>query len=171
MAFISLLSPQDRADSASWIMDGKVKQSRRAPIHHLLSTLSSSVQDGVDVRSRLPVVVALRRVSLTSASPRLKPMTAPSRVVLSAFAAVGINSHRCVSAPSLPARHHPMGQGNKNKKDTCPIYLDNQKPESCQDKPACLSACKKKTEGSGMQEITTGCISGNKCACYVPCPK
>ncbi|CAN6869354.1 unnamed protein product [Brassica oleracea] len=64
-----------------------------------------------------------------------------------------------------------MGQGNKNKKDTCPIYLENQKPESCQDKPACLSACKKKTEGSGMQEITTGCISGNKCACYVPCPK
>ena len=26
MAFISLLSPQDRAYSASWIMDGKVKQ-------------------------------------------------------------------------------------------------------------------------------------------------
>ena len=49
--------------------------------------------------------VALRRVSLTSASPRLKPMTAPSRVVLSAFTAVGINSHRRVTAPLLPARH------------------------------------------------------------------
>ncbi|WZZ89734.1 hypothetical protein YC2023_118313 [Brassica napus] len=78
---------------------------RRAPIHHLFSVLNSSVQDGIDVRSRSPVVVALRRVSLTSASPRLKPMTAPSRVVLSAFAAVGINSHRRVSAPLLPARH------------------------------------------------------------------
>ncbi|WZZ00339.1 hypothetical protein YC2023_072667 [Brassica napus] len=78
---------------------------RRAPIHHLLSALSSFVQDRVDVRSRSPVVVALRRVTLTSASPRLKPMTAPSQVVLSAFAAIGINSHRRVSAPSLPARH------------------------------------------------------------------
>ncbi|KAF3590548.1 hypothetical protein DY000_02020401 [Brassica cretica] len=78
---------------------------RRAPINHLLSTLSSSVQDGVDVWSRSPVVVALRRVSLTLASQRLKPMTAPSRVMLSAFTAVGINSHRRVSAPSLPARH------------------------------------------------------------------
>ncbi|KAF2563908.1 hypothetical protein F2Q70_00018278 [Brassica cretica] len=77
---------------------------RRAPIHHLLFVLSSSVQDGADVRSRSPVVVALRRVSLTSASPRLKP-TAPSRVVLSAFAAVGINSHRRVSAPLLPTHH------------------------------------------------------------------
>ncbi|KAG2266946.1 hypothetical protein Bca52824_074025 [Brassica carinata] len=63
---------------------------RRAPINHLLSTLSSSVQDGVDVRSRSLVVVALRRVSLTLASQRLKPMTAPSRVMLSAFTAVGI---------------------------------------------------------------------------------
>ncbi|WZZ80316.1 hypothetical protein YC2023_100888 [Brassica napus] len=70
-----------------------------------LSVLSSSVQDGVDVRSRSPVVVALRRVSLTSASPRLKPMTAPSRVMLSDFSAVGINSHHRVSALLLPARH------------------------------------------------------------------
>ncbi|KAL0654993.1 hypothetical protein Bca4012_075577 [Brassica carinata] len=67
-----------------------VGTSRRAPINHLLSTLSSSVQDGVDVRSRSLVVVALRRVSLTLASQRLKPMTAPSRVMLSAFTAVGI---------------------------------------------------------------------------------
>ncbi|WZY93476.1 hypothetical protein YC2023_065805 [Brassica napus] len=78
---------------------------RRALIHHLLSVLSSSVQDGVHVRSRSPVVVALRRVLLTSASPRLKPMTTPSRVVLSSFAVVGINFHHRVSAPSLLARH------------------------------------------------------------------
>ncbi|WZZ62293.1 hypothetical protein YC2023_062400 [Brassica napus] len=32
-------------------------------------------------------------------------MTTPSQIVLSAFAAVGINSHRRVSAPLLPARH------------------------------------------------------------------
>ncbi|KAF8084752.1 hypothetical protein N665_0703s0007 [Sinapis alba] len=64
-----------------------------------------------------------------------------------------------------------MGQGNKNKKDMCPIYLDNKKPGSCQNKPACLSACKKRTEGLGIQEVITGCISGHKCACYVPCPK
>ncbi|KAF8116645.1 hypothetical protein N665_0015s0022 [Sinapis alba] len=64
-----------------------------------------------------------------------------------------------------------MGQGKKNKKDMCPIYLDNQKPGSCQDKSSCLSACKKKTEGSGIQGVITGCIPGNKCACYVPCPK
>ncbi|KAF2612727.1 hypothetical protein F2Q70_00009893 [Brassica cretica] len=43
-----------------------------------LSVLSSSVQDVVDVRSRPAVVIALRRVSSTSASPRLKPTTSPS---------------------------------------------------------------------------------------------
>ncbi|WZZ69957.1 hypothetical protein YC2023_081327 [Brassica napus] len=83
----------------------------------------------------------------------------------------GIMQNHLISSKLKEAMVGAMGQGNKNKKDTCPIYLENQKPESCQDKPACLSACKKKTEGSGMQEITTGCISGNKCACYVPCPK
>ncbi|CAF2128094.1 hypothetical protein HID58_011514 [Brassica napus] len=63
-----------------------------------------------------------------------------------------------------------MGQGNK-KKDICPIYLDNQKPGSCHNKPACLSACKKKTEGLGMQGVNTACASEHKCVCYVPCPK
>ncbi|KAF3555033.1 hypothetical protein F2Q69_00014012 [Brassica cretica] len=78
---------------------------RIAPIRHLLSVLSSSVQDGVDVRSRPPVLVPLRRVSSTSASPHLKPMTAPSRVVLSTFAVVGIKPHSRVSDPLLPVCH------------------------------------------------------------------
>ncbi|KAL0731882.1 hypothetical protein Bca4012_027976 [Brassica carinata] len=64
-----------------------------------------------------------------------------------------------------------MGQGNKNKKDMCPIYLDNQKPGSCHNKPACLSACKKRIEGLGIKEIHTGCFSGYICTCYTPCPK
>ncbi|KAF8080690.1 hypothetical protein N665_0927s0002 [Sinapis alba] len=55
--------------------------------------------------------------------------------------------------------------------DMCIIYLDNQKPGSCQNKPSCLSACKKKTEGSGIQGVINGCVPENKCACYVPCPK
>ncbi|KAF2565541.1 hypothetical protein F2Q68_00025775 [Brassica cretica] len=78
---------------------------RIAPIRHLLSVLSSSVQDGVDVRSRPPVLVPLRRVSSTSASPHLKPMTAPSRVVLSTFVVVGIKPHCRVSDPLLPVCH------------------------------------------------------------------
>ncbi|KAF3575887.1 hypothetical protein DY000_02031728 [Brassica cretica] len=80
--------------------------SRIAPIRHLLTVLGSSVQDGVDVRSRPPVLVAFRHVSSTSASPHLKPMTAPSRVVLSTFAVVGIKPHCRVSAPLFPVRHH-----------------------------------------------------------------
>ncbi|CAN7126215.1 unnamed protein product [Brassica rapa subsp. narinosa] len=62
-------------------------------------------------------------------------------------------------------------KGQGNKKDLCPIGLDNQKPGSCQNKPACLSACKKRIEGSGLHEINARCSSGNKCACYAPCPK
>ncbi|KAF3521041.1 hypothetical protein F2Q69_00048393 [Brassica cretica] len=45
---------------------------------HSSSARSSSVRDAVDVRSRPPVVIALRRVSSTSASPRLKPTPSPS---------------------------------------------------------------------------------------------
>ncbi|KAF8084748.1 hypothetical protein N665_0703s0003 [Sinapis alba] len=64
-----------------------------------------------------------------------------------------------------------MGQENKNKKNLCPIHLDNQKPGSCHNKTACLSACKKRIEGLGKKEVTTGCFFGNKCTCYSPCPK
>ncbi|KAL0756408.1 hypothetical protein Bca101_094076 [Brassica carinata] len=78
---------------------------RIAPIRHLLSVLSSSIQDGVDVRSRPSVLVALCRVSSTSASPHLNPMTTPSRVVLSTFVVVEIKLHCHVSAPLLPVRH------------------------------------------------------------------
>uniref|UniRef100_A0A0D2ZR09 Knottin scorpion toxin-like domain-containing protein n=2 Tax=Brassica TaxID=3705 RepID=A0A0D2ZR09_BRAOL len=53
----------------------------------------------------------------------------------------------------------------------CRINLDNQKPGSCQNKPACLSACKKRVEGSAIQEINARCSIGKKCACYAPCPK
>ncbi|KAF3521042.1 hypothetical protein DY000_02060847 [Brassica cretica] len=42
------------------------------------SVRSSSVRDAVDVRSRPPVVIALRRASSTSASPHLKPTLSPS---------------------------------------------------------------------------------------------
>ncbi|KAL0655002.1 hypothetical protein Bca4012_075586 [Brassica carinata] len=64
-----------------------------------------------------------------------------------------------------------MGQGNTNKKDMCRINLDNQMPGSCQNKSACLSACKKRVEGSAIQEINARCSIGKICACYAPCPK
>ncbi|CAN7012508.1 unnamed protein product [Brassica oleracea var. botrytis] len=95
--------PKDCCDSIKEAVEKEL--TRIAPIRHLLSVLSSSVQDGVDVRSRPPVLVPLRRVSSTSASPHLKPMTAPSRVVLSTFAVVGIKPHCRVSDPLLPVCH------------------------------------------------------------------
>ncbi|KAF8084754.1 hypothetical protein N665_0703s0009 [Sinapis alba] len=63
-----------------------------------------------------------------------------------------------------------MGQGSKKKNIWCPVLLDNNKAGSCDNKQACLSACKKRTEPLGVKEINTGCIPGKKCGCYIRCP-
>ncbi|KAL0662330.1 hypothetical protein Bca4012_099167 [Brassica carinata] len=56
----------------------KSNGARMSTSNQISSARSSSVRDAVDVRSRPPVVIALRRVSSTSASPRLKPTPSPS---------------------------------------------------------------------------------------------
>ncbi|KAF8084753.1 hypothetical protein N665_0703s0008 [Sinapis alba] len=50
------------------------------------------------------------------------------------------------------------------------LVLDNNQDGSCDNKPGCLSACKKRTEPLGVKEINTGCIPGKKCGCYIRCP-
>ncbi|KAG2265407.1 hypothetical protein Bca4012_077228 [Brassica carinata] len=90
----------------------KTGYNRRAPIYHLLSVLSSSVQDGIDVRSRPPVVVALRRASRQH---RLLHVSSNDRTIsglLSAFA-VEIKPHRRVYAPLFPAHHRRQRDSTK----------------------------------------------------------